>query len=100
MSVEGNIQLIGDNVASSATLTATGNIVDFVDTRLNILNAVDFNAQAVYLADNADDELIICGHASFNVTVFASVHVNGTATIGSWRVIGADSWINPDSRAC
>ena len=100
LSFEGNIQLIGDNIASTAMLSATDNIVDSFDTRLDILSNVDFNARAVYLADSADDELVICGHANFNVTQFASVHINGTATIGSWRVVGASSWINPDSREC
>jgi hypothetical protein len=100
LEAEGTLQLIGNNSARSAVLRASGNILDGANTDLTIEENVNFFAAAIYLADGEFDELTICGHANFNVNVFASVHRNGTATLGSWRVNGANSWINPDSRVC
>ena len=100
LNVEGTLQLVGNNSARSAAMRSTGNILDAFGTQLHIDVNVNFEAPAVYLADHVDDKLSICGHANFNVTEFASIHVNGDVTLAAWRVFGADSWINPDSRVC
>lgn len=91
----------GDNVFETARLQSTGNILDLTGTRFEISRRADFTAPAVYLADQSEDKLEICGHVNFNVTRFASVHRNGDVKIGTWRTTsGGGSWIIPDSREC
>ncbi len=101
IAAEGNLTLVGDNSASTAFLRASQNIYDAFSTQIEFSRFADLTAQSVHLADQADDELRVCGHVNLTVTDFVVVDADGTTAIGTWRVNGGrGNVIHADSRAC
>jgi adhesin HecA-like repeat protein len=94
-----NMYLFGNSIANFARLSSNDYISDAAGAQIRVVsNAIFTTRKGVYLADNANDVVSLCGHTVFDVGDFAFVNPPGTVEMSTWEVLnGAHELVVPDS---